>query len=565
MLSVLATTNCLIPTTTRVQIQKFNENPVIYFNNEASIVFSTTNWNIIAYFDLTQFEAELETLTKHMKEIEEIRKKHLFNNSVAADTTLRISTRISELHEKHELIFGKTITKRSPFDIIGNIAYALFGTLDSNFARQYVQDMNKLKNNDEHLLQLLKNQTSIIDSTLNIIKNDEKELETQNKLIADLTAEVKELIQQQYAMRRITTLANQIEHLLTRYERQQEDIIDIITHTNGKNIAKYILTPRQWREQVNIIRGTVQSERIPENIYDNIRMKSFRAGKTIIFKLIIPLITNTKFFLYRIIPIPIFKEGSAAKISTENKFIAVDNDRQTYQFMTDEKLKECIEQSDNSLICFGPNQFFTQYSNTCEWNILNKLTYENCVLTNIIPSNTFIEVSNNQWIFAFYTIELCNVICERSVEHIELSGEGLIQINQDCTVNSLNQKIMAHNELSSNKKENVKISSEWNWQIVDQLGNTKEETNVTSFRKTQIDDLKKRVKSLKNQSVLPEKSISPNPYRHIEVLMLTVLGAATVAYVLWKLKKMKKKIVRLNVPPKPESRTISRAISMPNF
>lgn len=62
-----------------------------------------------------------------------------------------------------------TIIVRAALDIVGNIASDLFGVLDQRFAREYTEDINTIKNNEEHLITLLiKNQTSITETTINM-------------------------------------------------------------------------------------------------------------------------------------------------------------------------------------------------------------------------------------------------------------------------------------------------------------------------------------------------------------------------------------------------------------
>ncbi|GBP97496.1 hypothetical protein EVAR_63665_1 [Eumeta japonica] len=58
-------------------------------------------------------------------------------------------------------------------DIVGNVAHALFGVLDSEYAKQMAQTIVNVKQNEDDLLLLLKTQASAIDSTINIIKQDQ--------------------------------------------------------------------------------------------------------------------------------------------------------------------------------------------------------------------------------------------------------------------------------------------------------------------------------------------------------------------------------------------------------
>ncbi|KAM8718736.1 hypothetical protein ACLKA7_001449 [Drosophila subpalustris] len=63
-----------------------------------------------------------------------------------------------------------TRKRRSPFNTVGNIANSLFGVLDSNYANEMTKVIKKVQTNEKFVLSLLKNQTSVLDSTINIVK-----------------------------------------------------------------------------------------------------------------------------------------------------------------------------------------------------------------------------------------------------------------------------------------------------------------------------------------------------------------------------------------------------------
>lgn len=70
------------------------------------------------------------------------------------------------------LLSGKRY-KRGAIDLVGNIAHSLFGVLDSKYAQDMANTIAQVKENEAHLISLLRNQTSIIDSTMNILKSDQ--------------------------------------------------------------------------------------------------------------------------------------------------------------------------------------------------------------------------------------------------------------------------------------------------------------------------------------------------------------------------------------------------------
>lgn len=68
--------------------------------------------------------------------------------------------------------------KRALINAIGSVANTLFSVLDQNFAETYERQINTLKSDESYLLELIKNQTSIEDSTINLFKRSEEEMRT---------------------------------------------------------------------------------------------------------------------------------------------------------------------------------------------------------------------------------------------------------------------------------------------------------------------------------------------------------------------------------------------------
>lgn len=130
---------------------------------------------LLRFFGLSQFEAELTHITTRLNQMDGICKDELKNDTLCRDTVDLAKQRLTDIVEKNEIIYPsrKRVNKRALLDVVGNIGRDLFGILDSRFQKEYVEDHTKLLKNNEHLMHLIRNQTSIIDSTLNIVKNNE--------------------------------------------------------------------------------------------------------------------------------------------------------------------------------------------------------------------------------------------------------------------------------------------------------------------------------------------------------------------------------------------------------
>lgn len=75
-------------------------------------------------------------------------------------------------------------------DFIGNMAGDIFGIMDSRSKKQYMENVKNLMSNDEHLMNLLKNQTSVVEKTLNILQINGDEMKRQNVQFLNLTKRI---------------------------------------------------------------------------------------------------------------------------------------------------------------------------------------------------------------------------------------------------------------------------------------------------------------------------------------------------------------------------------------
>jgi len=134
---------------------------------------------------------------------------------------------IEEDLQAENMLVARSRQPRAPLDIVGNIASSLFGVLDSTYADKMVQTITKVKANERHLLTLLRNQTSLIDSTIIVIKMDEilnsKRLKKIENYIAETTGTESRFNKFSWYI----TLATQLSLLASSLQRMQTEIINV--------------------------------------------------------------------------------------------------------------------------------------------------------------------------------------------------------------------------------------------------------------------------------------------------------------------------------------------------
>lgn len=186
--------------------------------------------------------------------------------------TEALDTQLKHIEEKNQIIFQneKSRRKRALLNIVGNIGYDLFGIMDSRFEEQQGKDMTALKNNEQFLLHIAKNHTSIMEATTNVIRNDENDIRDNAFHIGRLEGEIKRMKNRQEAQEQLYTIHLLVSNEVTQYETKQKTLMDALLNAHNKQVNTDIITPTQLRQQLGEIRNKIpEFLRLPEDDTQN--------------------------------------------------------------------------------------------------------------------------------------------------------------------------------------------------------------------------------------------------------------------------------------------------------
>ncbi|XP_037942578.1 uncharacterized protein LOC119675451 [Teleopsis dalmanni] len=232
-----------------INITNFNNKPGIYFEQLKPVKIMSADWKMIVYFDLSPYQQQMSILADGTKRLNNLCDKALDNT--ACKVLLNYFDRITEeLQMELNLLSVKKRITRGAIDIVGNFANSLFGVLDSNYAAQMSSTINGLKRNDNHLEQLVKNQTSLVDSTINIFKKnqlnmhdkfEEIEKRINNLLYTD------ESINDIHVTQNMLMLSMQMLMMVSNLQRVHSSIMDVLIDSHHDKINPLLLTPQQLK------------------------------------------------------------------------------------------------------------------------------------------------------------------------------------------------------------------------------------------------------------------------------------------------------------------------------
>lgn len=336
-LLILAIFSCILglvgakPIEKTFEIQKFKSQPGIYFEEIGQAKLINSEWHLIVYFKLDGFWQQMDLFKKHRRRMEHIcnyiSESCLYGEYITCNQTLQqFDLHFGEVESKNSLFHAINIpnnnkrTKRGLIDGVGMLAGELFGVLDSRFAEKYRIDIETVEENEHHALELIKNQTSIIDSTLNLMKKSEMDIQKQfDRLsvycnnISLLISQKKEEIETINRKQLFSEMAIQTMLALERLEKLQDTFIDVITDTQQGHTNPLLIPPEQLREQISYIKahvsnelsliGEIHGENLFE-VYASMKISTRLVANMLIFDIQLPLVNTNEFQIFRTHAIP---------------------------------------------------------------------------------------------------------------------------------------------------------------------------------------------------------------------------------------------------------------------
>uniref|UniRef100_A0A1A9ZDU6 Uncharacterized protein n=1 Tax=Glossina pallidipes TaxID=7398 RepID=A0A1A9ZDU6_GLOPL len=146
-------------------------------------------------------------------------------------------------------------SKLGATDFLGSVANAL----DSGYATRY-NSVEMIKGSEQHILSFLKNQTCILDSTTNIIKQDEtvtsKQLTHIHHELSDIAAYCRDMSENDQRERLFRTYADLAVRLtLTSFTIQctQKAILQVLMGIHHKKIGCLLLPLKQFMGELSRI------------------------------------------------------------------------------------------------------------------------------------------------------------------------------------------------------------------------------------------------------------------------------------------------------------------------
>lgn len=453
---------------------------------------------------------------------------------------------------------SKSHKKRAVLDFIGNMAGDIFGIMDARSKKQHMEDIGGLMENDRHLMNLLKNQTSVVEKTLNILRVNGDELKRQNEQFMNLTKRIDKTMDEYAAASFFSDIVAHMIQEISDFDSQMDNLLETIFDGRKHHVNHNLFPPNQLALELKTISEHVRNKYlIPEgnHVYNLLSVKPHISTNQILFHISIPLFRLDVFKIFEIISVPFTGKNRTWSIHTEHEYLIVANDRTHYQFMKHSDLQRCTN-FDEYWVCWGPYQWIMARVQSCEWNIFNEVSNENCTMVPSEGTSIWHNVGENQWLFYSKVGSDLTLICHDGVFRERIIGSGLLQFDSNCTIRNFDMEIHGKKSFHG-RRINILVpkinkyhehSIEW------------ERTTLNSnWSSANVDELQKQIEVIKANSQLPFELRAHDIHHYTTSYALVAVLVVCAVFGFFKYDKLKKHVEQLASIP------LTRAISMPTI
>jgi len=173
-------------------IERYDESPRVYYENEGIVVLYNFAWRTIVYVNLNKTDNETFVLRQYVHHVDICMSMTVIRNwTGCAHFGNSTRERLNQLTKTEGLL--KEITrqtggkrkKRGVFNFIRELSKILFGTMDEDNAKYYDEQIKLFEQNSEDMNTLLKKQLSVVRSSLGDVINTLADVEYNENLFKE--------------------------------------------------------------------------------------------------------------------------------------------------------------------------------------------------------------------------------------------------------------------------------------------------------------------------------------------------------------------------------------------
>lgn len=351
-------------------------------------------WNLIVFVNISDFDQQLLKLKQHEKQITQV--CNLMSPYSVSCGTIRykLASIIKEIELYRRLLPESNTNKRVKrgwFNIVGEMQKSAFGTLANSDAEFYDNQIRRLATNQINEHDLLRKQTAIIRSNIDLQTDFRMRVENQSRQFAatfdsfasslgNLTTQIKKEFLDVNQIQRLDEIMFFTIFMAEEFKSKIQTIV--VALSSNKNNIPLLLHPDVFFNELSRIQERMNDDQMlpvelsKTNIiyyYDIAIPEVGILDENIFIKLKIPILgkENSKFELYKIMSAPVkILDNVYGIIIPESPYIAINN--KTFVVMDEKKSRHCHEVKQIGWLCPHMTTISIKINNSCELNLILK-------------------------------------------------------------------------------------------------------------------------------------------------------------------------------------------------
>lgn len=337
--------------------------------------------------------------------------------------------------------------KRALVNIVGTALRSLFGVLSEEDAEFFMSKIQELEATNSEQIRIMESQTSIIQSAINQINETNA---VQNNIVENIV-KVGNIAFEVKQKTNLLYLIQSIFMSLYSFQSKQRLLIEAISVGQNNPNNPLLLAPRIFFNELQKIHSLISARNLdlpiglsPDSLSMFYHISTAEAtifeGQLIIcFKM--PLVHTKYYDLFKMTSLPYrVKETIFSYVIPTHEFLAIDRLKNKVIPITNDELQNCLQTSNNQLICKRTFPIlYAGHTNLCEVILLRENIISdvcNVRVTNLTQEawirmkqiNTFL------YILPYPTTVIISCREEEEGKSLKLNGTGTIQIKPGCEI-----------------------------------------------------------------------------------------------------------------------------------
>ncbi|XP_075167667.1 uncharacterized protein LOC142239782 [Haematobia irritans] len=358
---------------------------------------------------------------------------------------------------------------------IGSFQHWAFGVMDDDDRVAMENNMRNLLANQHDLKELITKQTSVVESTVNLLKRTTNEINSQFTDIKCKIGNISATMNENYFVYRESIrffiISKEIHELIDECDEMQKEMINVLLDVNNGQVHPMLLSPSQLQSKILKIRNVLPEKSTGtelKKVFHLMKGHGMFVDTQLVIDLKILLFNRQSSHFYRVIPIPFEQNG----------------------LLSDE------------FVCEENFPWRDASTNNCELAPLRPHINLKCNYDEVESSPYWIQMKQNgNLLFRIFANATAHIKCSDNQQAImELPPQGILSLEADCTarIDEITLVAVHHqrNEIRSQFRSMLlKEVNPAEKGIIKPLG------NVVINHHEEINQLKKVVDHLKKENI----------------------------------------------------------------